>query len=128
MPSPRAVKNLVLEIAERMRVAQENATKMLGLPPNNTPMDRARAMYDIQGYHGTGKVFDAMSENSRGVNFTTPSPDFANKYAGGEYSVEVGDSPNVIPTFARAKKVFDYENPADVKKLAQNASLGKLVS
>lgn len=34
--------------------AQKNAITMLGLPPNNTAMDRARAMnFDISRYHGT---------------------------------------------------------------------------
>lgn len=35
-------------------VAQKNATKMLGLPKNNTAMDRAKAMgYDIDFQHGS---------------------------------------------------------------------------
>lgn len=113
--------------ADALETARRNAVEMLGLPENNTAMDRAKAMgFDIGGYHGTGNVFDEMGSNQRGTYFTTPDPVFANKYAGGEYSVEVGEKPNVIPTLSKSSKIFDYENKADVKKLAQKASLGKL--
>jgi len=38
---------------EALRIAQERAVKMLGLPPGNTPMDRARAIgYDKPDYIG----------------------------------------------------------------------------
>jgi hypothetical protein len=38
---------------EALRTAQEKAVKMLGLPPGNTPMDRAKAMgYDTPDYIG----------------------------------------------------------------------------
>jgi len=48
-----------------LKIAQENAVKMLGLPPGNTPMDRARAMgFDTEAYKGmypydsrTGEIF-----------------------------------------------------------------------
>lgn len=39
---------------EALRTAQENAVRMLGLPPGNTPMDRARAMGFVNpAYHAT---------------------------------------------------------------------------
>ncbi len=39
-------------------IAQKNATEMLGLPPNNTAMDRAKALgYTTKGYHATAKDF-----------------------------------------------------------------------
>lgn len=41
------------------QVAQQNAVDMLGLPPGNTAMDRARAMgFNTPAYHGTTSVFD----------------------------------------------------------------------
>lgn len=39
-------------------IAQKNAVEMLGLPPNNTAMDRAKAMgFDKEGFHATGADF-----------------------------------------------------------------------
>lgn len=74
-------------------------------------------------YHGTGKVFDAFQENKRGIHFLSPSPQFANKYAGEEYSVAVGDSPNVIPAYVRALNPFDFENKKHVNAVAVKAGL-----
>ncbi len=39
--------------AEALETARKNAVKMLGLPENNTAMDRARAMGYVDAYHGT---------------------------------------------------------------------------
>jgi hypothetical protein len=74
-------------------------------------------------YHGTGKDFDAFQENKRGVHFLSPSPDFANKYAGSEYSVAVGESPNVIPAYVKAVNPFDFENKKHVNAVAVKAGL-----
>jgi hypothetical protein len=42
-------------------IAQDNAVKMLGLPSNNTAMDRAAALgFDANTYHGTSKQFDSF--------------------------------------------------------------------
>ena len=44
-------------------IAQKNAVELLGLPPNNTAMDRARALgFDVDSllYHGSVKDFDAF--------------------------------------------------------------------
>jgi hypothetical protein len=39
-------------------IAQKNATEMLGLPPNNTAADRAKALgFDKEGFHATGADF-----------------------------------------------------------------------
>ena len=52
---------------EALETAQRNAAKPvseggLGLPPNNTPMDRARAMgFDVSAYHGTATPVDFAS-------------------------------------------------------------------
>jgi hypothetical protein len=129
-----SVRNITTDADRRMALAQQRAALPvseggLGLPTDNTPMQRAQAMgFDLPGYHGTGKVFDVMQTNRRGVNFTTPDPEFAGKYAGGEYSIDVGDSPNIIPTLTRTGNAFDYESPDAVKRLAQRASLGSLAT
>ena len=74
-------------------------------------------------YHGTGKDFEAFQENKRGVHFLSPSPQFANKYAGNEYSVAVGESPNVIPAYVKATNPFDFENKKHVNAVAVKAGL-----
>jgi hypothetical protein len=49
----RAVKDFVAPQDEALRIAQKKGVKMLGLPPGNTPMDRAKAMgYDTPDYIG----------------------------------------------------------------------------
>lgn len=73
---------------EALRIAQRNAVEMLGLPPNNTPMDRAKAMgFDAPVYHGTFNNFDAFdlsmanprSQYMPGV-FTADNPDLAENF------------------------------------------------
>ena len=73
------------------KVAQENATKMLGLPPNNTAMDRARALgFYGDWYHGSPnpdiKAFDPKLAGQRGMDFgeatyATKNPDNASGYS-----------------------------------------------
>lgn len=77
----------------------------------------------LRMYHGTGKDFEAFQENRRGVHFLTPSPKFANKYAGEEYSVAVGESPNVIPAYVKSVNPFDFENKSHVNTIAIKAGL-----
>jgi hypothetical protein len=74
-------------------------------------------------YHGTGKDFSSFEPNTRGVHFVTPNPDVANLYAGQEYSVESGESPNVMPLYVSAKNPFDYENKKHRDALAVKAAL-----
>jgi hypothetical protein len=60
-------------------VAQKNAVEMLGLPPNNTAMDRARALgYDQPVYRGT----KANETSHAGNVWVTDTPEAANYYAG----------------------------------------------
>ena len=73
----------VMKVSGAMRTAQKNAALPieqggLGLPPNNTPMDRARAMgYEIPVYHGTNAdiaVFNTQGKgktSGAGAFFTT---------------------------------------------------------
>jgi hypothetical protein len=78
----------------------------LGLPANNTAMDRAKAMgFDVNNpvYHGTNKSFDAFdlskigSQTSMPFNFprgvyTSPNANVAGNYG-------KGDGSNVMPLF-----------------------------
>lgn len=51
-------------------IAQKNAVDMLGLPPNNTAMDRAKALgFDTPAYHGTSADFNEFSLSKVGSNY-----------------------------------------------------------
>ena len=107
-------------------VAQRNAAKPiseggLGLPANNTAMDRANAMgFDTSAYHGTGNDFDAfdpgMSEGARfntGV-FMSASPDVASTYA-------LGEQRQVLPLMYRAENPINvYAEGANWNRLGPN--------
>jgi len=83
-----------LPTAERMKIAQANAALPveqggLGLPPNNTPLQRAEAMgYKTPAYHGTNadiEVFDVVGKDKTagaGAFFTT-NPVVAETYVSG---------------------------------------------
>lgn len=117
---------------EAMEVAQKNAALPvseggLGLPPDNTAMDRARALgFDTPAYHGTvaGDI-DKFAQNTRGVYFTSPDASFANRYTIDAAGKTV-ESSNVIPLMVRTNNPFDYQNKIDVKALSRKASLGSL--
>lgn len=81
---------------EALRIAQKNAAKPvseggLGLPPDNTPMDRARAMgFDTPAFHGTNRDFPAFDNQKLGektgarsakkAHFSASNPEVANTY------------------------------------------------
>jgi len=87
------------EAAARMRRAQRNAAKAiseggLGLRPDNTPMERAKAMgYEGGWYHGTGADFESFDKGSQAgmtptntydaemAHFLTNNPEVAAEYA-----------------------------------------------
>ena len=81
---------------EALRIAQENAAKPvseggLGLPPDNTAMDRARAMgFDTPAYRGT----TADETNLKPRTFVSENPDVANQYAG--YLKDFADDPVML--------------------------------
>lgn len=53
--------------ADALETARKNAVKMLGLPENNTAMDRARAMgFDTPAYHGTNADISAFNTSGKG--------------------------------------------------------------
>lgn len=57
------------EIANAHSLAQRNAVKMLGLPPDNTPLQRAAAMgfkVNEPVFHGTDRTFAAFDPRKRG--------------------------------------------------------------
>ena len=113
-------------------LAQKNAALPiekggLGLPPNNTAMDRAKAMgFDTNAYHGTDKTFDkfnpllADSASKTGVPagsmVVTSSPETAATYGMdyvGDFTTTYKNGANVMPLLI---------NPG--KNLSMNARQG----
>ena len=101
---------------EALRIAQENAAKPvseggLGLPPDNTAMDRARAMGfdDADLYHGTTNDFPAFKVSDRSNVYATDEPRIADIYANaiGRHRGlrEVNAGPNVMPLMYRGKLI-----------------------
>lgn len=119
------------------KVAQENATKMLGLPPNNTAMDRARALgFDQDVYHATTgdiKAFDPLKRGSKSdsgwygdADYTTPSAQYAHRFVekpmdGFVSGTVYEQGANIMPLKARAKNSYDWrENEPGGLGLLQN--------
>jgi len=97
-------------------VAQRNAALPveqggLGLPLNNTAMDRAKAMgFDTTAYHGSGEVFDEFDPLKMGKTddgwfgkgfYFSPKPEIANQYVAGR-------SPNVQQVLLKAENPYDW--------------------
>lgn len=97
-------------------VAQRNAALPveqggLGLPLNNTAMDRAKAMgFDTPAYHGSGEVFDEFDPLKMGKTddgwfgkgfYFSPKPEIANQYVAGR-------SPNVQQVLLKAENPYDW--------------------
>ena len=101
--------------------ARIEGVKRLGLPDNNTALDRAKAMgFGDDVYHGTRADFAEFSKDKairQKATFTSPNPKLANKFASDNlsFSYENGGS-NVLPLKTKGN-VFDYENPKHLKLL-----------
>ena len=101
------------EFEQRHLVAQRNAALPveqggLGLPPNNTAMDRAKAMGFEDGlYHGGTNDFPAFRVSDRSNVYATDDPMIADIYANatGRHKAlrQVNAEPNVIPLMYRGK-------------------------
>lgn len=106
--------NNSMQLNEAHQVASKNAEKMLGLPPGNTAMDRAKAMgYDMSMYHGTDvpiiEAFDPeITKIIKGI-FSTNNTKTASKYAeeaGLKKRAEsfgMESSPNVLPLLIKSE-------------------------
>lgn len=107
---------------EAMKIAQKNASKPvseggLGLPPDNTAMDRAKAMgfrTKDKLYHGTPeeniKEFIPTPHDETAILGTslTSDPKIAEFYAKGRGFSDV-EGANIIPVMIRGKKPQDYD-------------------
>lgn len=108
---------------EALETARKNAVTMLGLPENNTAMDRARAMgFDVEAYHGTGRSFREFKTGQKSAHAPEADPSdvfwfvdnplAANSYAMSHY---YGGNPNIMPVMLRSgaqfKKDMKYRGP-----------------
>ena len=118
---------------EALETARKNAVKMLGLPENNTPMDRAKAMgFGKDVYHGTTKDFPAFDTSKLGASgadaaegvFTANNPKIANEFTWSSGSQE---GANVMPLMLRtsdpvkASTVLDGTTGSAAAKVLQQA-------
>lgn len=115
----KAVGKTPYELAQE--VAQRNAVEMLGLPANNTAMDRAKALgYDTPAFHGTNRNFKEFSNEMLGAttgaksaqkaHFLAANPEMSNTYVStrGVYN----SSPPAYEKLVKNKKAFKEFNEA----------------
>ena len=92
------------------KAAQQEGVKRLGLKPDNTAQDRAKAMgFGDDVYHGTEADFNKFKPHKDSWSqalFNSKDPDVAEMF---------GD--RIMPIKTRANNIFDYENPKHLNKL-----------
>lgn len=113
--------------------AQENATRLLGLPPDNTAMDRAKALGfdDKTYYHGTNKDFNSfdqkiksrvhdysLADGSRNATYVTDIPELANRYSMSLKNgvTETYENARILPVLKKGN-LFDSKNPEHIKQI-----------
>ena len=129
--------------------AQEAATRLLGLPPNNTALDRARAMgFDVDNilYHGTSVVnMDAFKLNAmRERDLAKLGKAYEGRYYSTNEGIYLTNNELVADYFASSKvmsafdsgltkdkirktvlplfvkgKIFDFKNPEHLERFKQ---------
>ncbi len=132
-PPKETVKALRGPRAEALETARQNAVKMLGLPENNTAMDRAKALgFGNDVYHGTTKNFPAFDTSKLGASgvdaaegvFTANNPKIANEFT---WSNGSQDGANVMPLILRtsdpvkASTVLDGTTGSAAARVLQQA-------
>jgi hypothetical protein len=120
---------------EALETARKNAVKMLGLPENNTAIDRAKALgFDVNRtssrqqikdapmrdyFHGTGRDQSAFPEVSTGYNTSTfTNPTKVDRHAtfvalepdfANSFASQYGQGANVMPLYVRSGNALDLE-------------------
>jgi hypothetical protein len=108
---------------ESLRIAQENAAKPvseggLGLPPDNTAMDRARAMgFDTPTYRGTS----AEEVYARPGTYSSGNIDYANRFA-------TGENANIIPLLIRRGEEYLPTNKSVIEGIGYSPEMQREVS
>jgi len=118
----KAAKKLDLPKApqeDALEAARRNAVEMLGLPENNTAMDRARALGGVDVYHGTKQdAFDSFQPvYGDNLTFTTPDPNFASQWIG------KGAKQNRVNSEAEEKAIYDYYKKEKAKVIPPSDDL-----
>lgn len=108
--------------------ARKNAVKMLGLPENNTAMDRARAMgFTTQGYRGSS--VDEVTP--RATTWWSEDPGYANAYASRMWRPPPGQpdpyAGNVSPLLVRMQGAQPFKDGSYSIGGVPMASDGKLL-
>jgi hypothetical protein len=114
---------------DRLETARRNAVEMLGLPENNTPMDRARALgFTDNVYHGTKNLEPIKNLIPGGANGAATTGD---AYGLGVYTSTdaIGDASSygaqggVLPLMIRRANHLMVDSPsaADLEKLSKFA-------
>jgi hypothetical protein len=123
----------VMKVSGAMKTAQKNAALPveeggLGLPPTNTPADRAKALGYTDYYHGTerldrlleGKTLDPRRATSGPMPFGASKPEVASNYAIGKadtsrIATDMGDFANYFQVspkelgFTRSRSPYSVE-------------------
>jgi hypothetical protein len=113
--------------ADALETARKNAVKMLGLPENNTPIDRARAMgFTTEGFRGSS-VDEAAP---RSTTWWSEDPGYANAYAAHMVRPPKGQpdpyAGNVMPLLVRMKGAEPFQDGYNFAGVPQ-AKDGKLL-
>ena len=110
-------------------IAQKNAAEMLGLPHNNTAMDRARAMgYTTPVWHGTNADIQAFDMGKVGSNialpldaprgiYTAKSPELASRYSNGEGANVMPLLQNADDAILNNSKIMATDNPSSLRSM-----------
>jgi hypothetical protein len=136
MPIGASIKDVSKDMSIAMKTAQKNAALPiekggLGLPENNTAMDRAKALgFDVSGFHGRYKDYSEI--NPEKTFYVTQNPEYASLYTnpsassmGGKSAQDFVDlKPNVMPVEIKSKEILDTRTP-EGRKLFEKEFLGK---
>jgi hypothetical protein len=94
-------------------IAQKNATEMLGLPPNNTAADRAKALgYDTTTFRGVTQEVKKLNP----ITYSTNLPEGASMYAGKD------EGANVLPLLIRSKNPYMAKDYSDIGLFSEKKS------
>lgn len=113
------------EFSRAHAIAQQNAALPieqggLGLHPDNTAMERAKAMgYETDVYHGTNKSFDEFNSNNKIYNprfvdgsYFTEVPKSASTYS--EFASEASGNANVMPVKLKLDSPMTIKSEKDL--------------
>lgn len=108
--------------SEALEIARQNGVKMLGLPEDNTAMDRAKALgFRVKDrmHHGTTepnitgfRVSPHDETQIAGVSLAR-DPAIADFYARGRSATETPEGANILSVLVRGKKPQDFDKFVD---------------